>query len=115
MNGGGVIEREYALGRGRTDLLIRWPQGGRTRKFVVECKLRRRGLEPTIAEGLAQTRGYMDRCGAEAGHLIVFDRAPVGAEDLPPRPGGGRRAGHRLGHVRASNAASPRSRDLTDR
>ena len=21
------------------------------------------------------TRGYMDRCGAEAGHLIVFDRA----------------------------------------
>ena len=25
VNGGGVIEREYALGRGRTDLLIRWP------------------------------------------------------------------------------------------
>ena len=76
VNGGGVIEREYALGRGRTDLLIRWPQGGRTRKFVVECKLRRGDLERTIAEGLAQTRGYMDRCGAEAGHLIVFDRAP---------------------------------------
>ncbi len=76
VNGGGVIEREYALGRGRTDLLIRWPYGGRTRKFVVECKLRRGGLERTIAEGLAQTRGYMDRCGAEAGHLIVFDRAP---------------------------------------
>ena len=76
VNGGGVIEREYALGRGRTDLLIRWPQGGRTRKFVVECKLRRGGLERTIAEGLAQTLGYMDRCGAEAGHLIVFDRAP---------------------------------------
>ena len=75
VNGGGVIEREYALGRGRTDLLIRWPQGGRTRKFVVECKLRRGDLERTIAEGLAQTRGYMDRCGAEAGHLIVFDRA----------------------------------------
>ena len=76
VNGGGVIEREYALGRGRTDLLIRWPQGGRTRKFVVECKLRRGELERTIAEGLTQTRGYMDRCGAEAGHLIVFDRAP---------------------------------------
>ena len=75
-NGGGVIEREYALGRGRTDLLIRWPQGGRTRKFVVECKLRRRGLERTIAEGLAQTRDYLDRCGAESGHLIVFDRSP---------------------------------------
>ena len=76
VNGGGVIEREYALGRGRTDLLIRWPQGGRTRKFVVECKLRRGRLERTITEGVTQTRGYMDRCGAEAGHLIVFDRAP---------------------------------------
>ena len=76
VNGSGVIEREYALGRGRTDLLIRWPQGGRTRKFVVECKLRRRGLARTVAEGVAQTRGYLDRCGAEAGHLIVFDRAP---------------------------------------
>ena len=76
VNGGGLIEREYALGRGRTDLLIRWPQGGRTRSFVVECKVRRGALERTIQEGLAQTRGYVDRCGAEAGHLIVFDRSP---------------------------------------
>ena len=76
VNGGGRIEREYALGRGRTDLLIVWPQGGRERRFVVECKVLRRGLERTIAEGVAQTRGYVDRCGAEAGHLIVFDRAP---------------------------------------
>ena len=35
-----------------------------------------KALERTIEEGLAQTRGYMERCGAEAGHLIVFDRAP---------------------------------------
>ena len=33
-------------------------------------------LERTIAEGVEQTRGYMDRCGTEAGHLVVFDRAP---------------------------------------
>ena len=33
-------------------------------------------LERTISDGVAQTRGYVDRCGAEAGHLIVFDRAP---------------------------------------
>ena len=76
VNGGGRIEREYALGRGRTDLLIVWPQGGRERRFVVECKVLRKDLERTIAEGVAQTRGYMDRCGAEAGHLILFDRAP---------------------------------------
>ena len=76
VNGGGRIEREYALGRGRTDLLIVWPQGGRERRFVVECKVLRTDLERTIAEGVEQTRGYADRCGAEAGHLIVFDRAP---------------------------------------
>ena len=76
VNGGGRIEREYALGRGRTDLLIVWSQGGRERRFVVECKVLRKGLERTIAEGMEQTRGYVDRCGAEAGHLIVFDRTP---------------------------------------
>jgi hypothetical protein len=32
-------------------------------------------LERAIAEGLEQTRAYADRCGAEAGHLIVFDRS----------------------------------------
>ena len=58
------------------DLLILWPQAGRTRRFVVECKVLHMDLERTIDEGLAQTRGYMDRCGAESGHLIVFDRAP---------------------------------------
>ena len=76
VNGGGRLEREYALGRGRVDLLILWRQGGRTRRFVVECKVLHKDAERTIADGLAQTRGYMDRCGAEAGHLIVFDRAP---------------------------------------
>ena len=81
VNGGGRLEREYALGRGRVDLLILWRQGGRTRKFVVECKVLHKDAERTIAEGLTQTRGYMDRCAAEAGHLIVFDRAPGQAWD----------------------------------
>ena len=29
VNSGGRIEREYGLGRGRTDLLIVWPRGPR--------------------------------------------------------------------------------------
>ncbi len=62
VNGGGRLEREYALGRGRVDLLILWRQGGRTRKFVVECKVLHQDPERTIADGLTQTRGYMDRC-----------------------------------------------------
>ena len=76
VNGGGRIEREYALGSGRTDLLIVWPQGRRERRFVVECKVRRGDLERTVAQGVEQTCAYMDRCRAEAGHLIVFDRDP---------------------------------------
>ena len=84
VNGGGRIEREYGLGRGRVDLLIVWPRslppeesgGGRVQEFVVECKVVRegRGLESTVAEGVEQTAGYMDRCAAEAGHLVVIDQ-----------------------------------------
>ena len=74
VNSGGRIEREYGLGRGRTDLLIVWPQGEHTHKFVIECKLLHKSLEQTIADGLEQTADYMDRCAAEAGHLIIFDR-----------------------------------------
>ena len=77
VNGGGRIEREYGLGRGRTDLLVIWPQGDRTRRFVVECKVLHKGLERTISEGLEQTAGYMDRCAAESGHLVIFDRDEV--------------------------------------
>ena len=83
VNSGGRIEREYGLGRGRTDLLILWPLGGstdprRVAKHVIECKVWRpgRSLETTIIEGLRQTAGYMDRCGADSGHLVIFDRRP---------------------------------------
>ena len=78
VNSGGRIEREYALGTGRTDLLIVWTQGegASAHKHVVECKVRRerRGLDRTVVDGVEQTAAYMDRCGAEAGHLVVFDR-----------------------------------------
>ena len=74
VNSGGRMEREYGLGRGRTDLLIVWPQGVQTRKVVIECKILHKSLEQTIAEGLEQTAEYMDRCAAESGHLVIFDR-----------------------------------------
>ena len=81
VNSGGRIEREYGLGRGRTDLLIVWPRGGESgapatsRRHVIECKVLRKSLEATLREGLEQTAGYMDRCAAESGHLVVFDRS----------------------------------------
>ena len=79
VNGGGRLEREYGLGRGRTDLLITWPQRGATephaeRRFVIECKVLRGSLERTVRDGLTQTASYMDRCAAESGHLVIFDR-----------------------------------------
>ena len=74
VNSGGRIEREYGLGRMRTDLLIVWPQGDQTHKIVIECKILHKSLEQTIAEGLEQTAEYIDRCDAEAGHLVIFDR-----------------------------------------
>ena len=77
VNAGGRIVREYGLGRGRTDLLIEWRRDdGGTQRFVVECKVRRErdGLETVIREGLAQTAAYLDRCGAEEGHLVVMDQ-----------------------------------------
>ena len=42
---------------------------------MVECKLVRGSLEATVRVGLEQTRAYVDRCAADAGHLVVFDRA----------------------------------------
>ncbi|MDE2997578.1 MAG: ATP-binding protein [Gemmatimonadota bacterium] len=80
VNSGGRIEREYGLGRMRTDLLILWPAPGDVRsgqavqKAVVECKLLYKSLEQTVRDGLEQTRAHMDRCAAEEGHLVVFNR-----------------------------------------
>ena len=84
VNGGGRIEREYALGRRRTDLLIVWPaarfaagagpSGTPARRHVVECKILHDGLGATIREGVKQTSDYMDKCRAESGHLVIFDR-----------------------------------------
>ena len=83
VNSGGRIGREYAVGRGRADLLIEWRQGGEQgpadiRKYVIECKALTTnvGLEKLIRQGRDQLAAYMDRCGAESGHLVLFDLRP---------------------------------------
>ena len=84
VNSGGRIEREYGLGRRRTDLLLMWPvdgDRGRLQKVVIECKVLHRGLTPTLREGLAQTRAYMDRCATAEGHLVLFNRTEGTAWD----------------------------------
>lgn len=76
VNGGGRIEREYGLGRQRTDLLVIWnhPQG--IQRVVLELKLRTSKLETVIEAGLRQTWEYLDRCAGNEGHLVIFDRDP---------------------------------------
>jgi hypothetical protein len=82
VNGGGRINREYGLGRKRTDLFLEWPvdeaQGylGPVQRVVIELKILHHGLETTIQQGLAQTSDYADRCGADEAHLIIFNRNP---------------------------------------
>ena len=76
INGGGGIHREYALGRKRTDLLITWPYDSGTQRVVIEIKVVRRSLERTVAEGLQQIAGYMDRTGTNDAHLVLFNRLP---------------------------------------
>lgn len=80
VNGGGYIDREYGLGRKRTDLLIRKPlsegYGGPVQRIVLELKIKRGALEKVINEGLIQTVEYMDRVGSvDEGHFIIFDRS----------------------------------------
>jgi hypothetical protein len=87
INGGGRINREYGLGRKRTDLFIEWPvdeqQGyyGEVQRVVLELKILYKSLEATVAEGLEQTAGYADQCGANEAYLIIFDRRPEVAWD----------------------------------
>ena len=79
VNGRGRIEREYALGSRRVDLLVVWPrEGGGEDRIVVECKLVKEGrsLSRTVEEGLEQTKRYMDISGTHSGHLVVFDMRP---------------------------------------
>jgi len=57
----------------QTGMMPDWP----LQKSVIELKIRRReSLDTVKAEGLAQTYGYMDHCGADDGHLVIFDRRP---------------------------------------
>jgi hypothetical protein len=89
VNGGGQVEREYGIGRGRIDLLVRWPyqapDGKRAcQREAVELKVWRDREPDPLAEGLAQLDGYLERLGLDTGVLVVFDRRPSAAP-IPER------------------------------
>jgi hypothetical protein len=79
VNGGGYVDREYGVGRGRIDLLVRWPyrgaDGGREwQRAALELKVWAPGRPDPLARGLAQLDEYLARLGLDAGVLVVFDR-----------------------------------------
>ncbi|HEX4963202.1 MAG TPA: AAA family ATPase [Thermoanaerobaculia bacterium] len=84
VNGGGFIDREYAVGSGRIDLCIRWPRPGRIERWAIELKVWRDGRPDPVPQGLKQLGSYLERLGLEHGTLIVFDGRSV-AKPLPER------------------------------
>ena len=75
LNGGGRIDLENGPGSQRVDLVILWPRPQGMQRIVIECTILRGRLDDTVAKGLPQTASYMDRCRADAGHLVIFDRS----------------------------------------
>jgi ASC-1-like (ASCH) protein len=76
-NGEGRIEREYAAGRGRMDLLVEF--AGKT--FLLEIKLIRDydSLELVKEEGLEQILAYRDKFDKSIPcYLLIFDRRSEG-------------------------------------
>jgi len=73
VNGGGFIDREYAVGSGRIDLCVRWPYPGGVERWALELKVWRDGRPDPLPEGLEQLSAYLDRLGLAEGTLLLFD------------------------------------------
>jgi hypothetical protein len=91
VNGGGFVDREYGIGSGRTDLLVRKPCTGADGRpalqlEAIELKVRTDKSGNPLAEGLTQLDGYLSRSGLDAGYLLIFDRRPaVVRQEIQPR------------------------------
>lgn len=103
INGGGFVEREYGVGRGRIDLLVRWPysEGGQRRwqRHALELKVWREGEADPLSKGLAQLDAYLERLGLDEGVLIIFDRR--------------RQPGSAVSRTRFEQAQAPSGRQVT--
>lgn len=89
VNGGGYISREYGVGRGRIDLLVRWPytdgDGRRAaQREAIELKVWHPNAKDPLAKALTQLDGYLRRLDLDHGTLVVFDRRPE-AKDIEER------------------------------
>jgi hypothetical protein len=70
VNGGGTLDREYAIGSDRMDLCLRY---GRV-TLGIELKVQRDDGRNQLTNGLSQIEGYLTRLGLDFGWLVIFDR-----------------------------------------
>ncbi|MEG4171353.1 MULTISPECIES: ATP-binding protein [unclassified Microcoleus] len=70
INGGGTLEREYAIGRDRMDLCLRYGEV----TLGIELKVWRTKKADPLSKGLEQLDGYLARLGQDSGWLVIFDR-----------------------------------------
>jgi hypothetical protein len=70
VNGGGTLEREYAIGSDRMDLYLRY---GAVR-LGIELKVWRDGRPDPLRRGLEQLDEYLAGLGLESGWLVIFDK-----------------------------------------
>ncbi|MDH6106341.1 ATP-binding protein [Anabaenopsis tanganyikae CS-531] len=76
VNGGGSLEREYAIGSGRMDICLRYGDV----VLGMELKVWKQGKPDPLQQGLVQLDKYLSGLNLDTGWLIIFDRRP----DLPP-------------------------------
>lgn len=70
INGGGLLEREYAIGSDRMDLCLRYKDV----ILGIELKVWRDKKRDPQADGIEQLESYLGRLGLDFGWLFVFDR-----------------------------------------
>ncbi|MBM4345953.1 MAG: AAA-like domain-containing protein [Deltaproteobacteria bacterium] len=86
VNGGGWVDREYAAGSRRMDILVRWPVPDddgtvprypvRFERHLFELKVWHPKKGDPRDEGLAQVGAYLRRVPCESASLLIFDRRP---------------------------------------
>ena len=79
-NGQGFVNREYGLGKSRTDIMLKWQydKDGQTiyQKIVMELKVinQKQSYEKLKQQAIEQTAKYAKTCGTKDAHILVFDR-----------------------------------------
>ncbi len=70
VNGGGTLEREYAIGSGRIDLCLQYGAV----KLGIELKVWRDSEKDPLEKGLQQLDDYLAGLGLKSGWLVIFDQ-----------------------------------------